>query len=209
MNKEALNILADAISDAGAWQWWHMENDIVQLEFRDVQLYDTSKSEDDTHTMDVVAIQFKGNVFAVFLDDYDEDAEKPWYEKFYDDEIPYFECEGYELTFDDSGYAQEMYDSYRNRIPITKFDGMGALTGTKHFIAFKCGEVGAIAGGDQIGVVGRNGLISQEEIEPLSRKWWEYWKEYWKLRGSKDALPKDPICEITIPVDKKNPEGIW
>ena len=37
MNETALNILADAISDAGAWQWWHMEKDMLQLEFCGVQ----------------------------------------------------------------------------------------------------------------------------------------------------------------------------
>lgn len=50
MNQNALNILADAISDVGSWQWWHMENDMLQLEFRDVLLYDESKSEQNTPT---------------------------------------------------------------------------------------------------------------------------------------------------------------
>ena len=25
----------------------------------------------------------------------------------------------------------------------------------------------------------------------LSRKWWDYWKDYWRLRGTRDTLPKD------------------
>ena len=36
MDKRALDILADAISDIGSWQWWHLEDDMLQMEFRDV-----------------------------------------------------------------------------------------------------------------------------------------------------------------------------
>lgn len=49
MHKKALDILADAISDAGAWQWWHVENDMLQPEFCGVQLYDESKPEQKPH----------------------------------------------------------------------------------------------------------------------------------------------------------------
>lgn len=209
MNKRALDILADAISDAGAWQWWHVENDMLQLEFCDVQLYDESKAQKDTHTMDVIAIRFFGNAFAVFLDDLDEDAVRPWYERFYDDEIPAYECDTYELEFDNPKYAQEVYDGYRNRTPITPFDGTDTLTGAKHLIAAKCGDTGVVAGGDRIEVVSKNASISEEEIELLSKKWWEYWKKYWRLRGTRDALRKDQACEVTIPVNKKDPQGFW
>ena len=209
MNKKALDILADSISDAGAWQWWHLGNDMLQLEFCGVQLYDESKLENDVHTMDVIAVRFFGNVFAVFLDDLEEDADRPWYDRFYDDEILAFECDGYELEFDNPGYAQEVYNGYRNRTPITPFDGVDTLTAAAHLIAAKCGDTGVIAGGDRIEIVNKNGSISEEEIEPLSRKWWEYWKEYWRLRGSRDALKKDQTCEVTIPVDMKDPQGKW
>ena len=209
MNKKALDILADAISDAGAWQWWHKEDDMLQLEFCDVQLYDASKSGKEPHTTDVIAIRFIGNVFAVFLDDLDEVEAKPWYERFYDDEIPAFECDGYELEFNNPEYAQKVYDEYGNHTPITPFDGVDTLRGAKYLIAAKCGDTGVIAGGDRIQVVSKTAAILEEDIEPLSRKWWEYWKEYWRLRGTKDALPKDQACEVTIPVDRTDPQGVW
>ncbi len=209
MNKKALDILADAISDAGAWQWWHLEKDMLQLEFCGVQLYDESKPEKDIHTTDVIAVRFFGNVFAVFLDDLDDNEDKPWYERFYDDEIPAFECDGYSLAFDDPEYAQEVYDAYGKRTPVTAFDGTETLTGAKHLIAAKCGDAGVIAGGDRIEVVSRNARISEDDVEPLSRKWWEYWKQYWQLRGTQDAFPKDPTCEVTIPVNAEDPQGCW
>ena len=165
-------------------------------------LYDASKTDNDTHTMDTIAIRFFGNVFAVFLDDLDENEEKPWYERLHDDEIPAFECDGYEMEFDSLEYAKKVYDGYRNRTPITHFDGIDTLAGTKHLIAARCGDAGFIAGGDLIKVVTNNSSISEEEIEPLSRKWWDYWKDYWRLRGTKDALQKDWACEVTIPIRK-------
>ena len=209
MNKKALDILADAISDVGAWHWWHLEDDMLQLEFRDVLLYDESKPEKDAHTMDLIAIRFYGNVFAVFLDDLDEDEKKPWYERLYDDEIPDLECDGYELEFDSPEYAKEVYDGYKNRTPITPFDGEVTLTGAKHLITARCGDAGVIAGGDRIKVVNKNGPISEDEIEPLSKRWWEYWKNYWRSRGTKNALQKDWACEVTIPVDKEDSQGNW
>lgn len=126
--------MADAISDVGDWQWWHMENDMLQLEFCDVQLYDESKSGKDAHTTDVLAIRFFGSIFAVFPDNLAEDEGKAWDERFYDDEIPVLERDGYELKFDDPEYAREVYDGYRNQMPVTAFDGMDTLTGAKHLI---------------------------------------------------------------------------
>ena len=209
MDKKALDILADAISDVGSWQWWHLEKDMLQLEFRDVQLYDASKAENDTHTTDSIAVRFFDNVFIVFLDDLTGNEEKPWYKRLYDDEIPAFECDGYELKFDSLTYAKEVLGSYKNRTPATPFDSENTLAGAKHLIAAKCGDVGFVAGGDLIKIVTRNASITEEEVEPLARKWWDYWKEYWRLRGTKDALPKDWACEVTIPVDLKEPQGYF
>lgn len=38
------------------------------------------------------------------------------------------------------------------------------------------------------------------EIETAYKKWCDYWKTYWKLRGTKDGYTKDYVCEITIPI---------
>lgn len=205
MEKKTLDILADAISDVGSLQWWYADDNMVQVEFRDIQLYDESKPERDTHTIEAIAIRFIGNVFAVFLDNLSEEEGKPWYERLYDDEIPPLECNAYDLEFDHPEYAQEVYDGYRNQTPITSYNGMNTLTGANHLIAAKCGDVGVIAGGDRMEFVTHNGLISEEEIATLSKKWWEYWKDYWRLRGTRNAYQKDWACEVTIPVNPNNP----
>jgi hypothetical protein len=205
-SRDALNILADAISDVGSWWCWHVGDDMLQLEFCDVQLYDETKAEKETHTTDVLAVRFYGHVFAVFLDDLNDET---WHERFRDDDSILYPVDTYDMAFDDHKIAESLLNNYRNRIPVKDFKGAETLAASKHILCARCGEVSFIVGGDEIEIAGKKGKYTEEEIEPLSRKWWEYWKDYWRLRGTRDALLKDYACEVTIPVDKKDPQGNW
>lgn len=205
-SRDALNILADAISDVGSWWCWHAGDDMLQLEFCDVQLYDETKADKETHTTDVLAVRFFGNVFAVFLDDLDD---KNWHERFHDDDSILYPVDTYDMAFDDNKEAESLLNDYRNLVPIKDFKGAETLVNAKHILCARCDEVGFIVGGNKIEIAGKKGKYSEEEIEPLSKKWWEYWKEYWRLRGTRDALPKDYACEVTIPVDREDPQGSW
>ena len=49
MNINTLNILADAISDVGSWHWWLTRDDMVQVQFCDIMLYDENTSEKEPH----------------------------------------------------------------------------------------------------------------------------------------------------------------
>ena len=209
MNKDTLNILSDAISDVGSWRWWYKEEDLLQLEFCDIQLYDETKPEKASHTTDVLAVRFSGNSFAVFLDNLNDDNEKKWYERLYDDEIGAFQIDTYELCFDDTDKAAEIFDSYKNRTSIKDFKGIETIHSVKHVLSAKCGDVGFIAGGNDIEVVSKNGTYTEEEIIASAKRWWSYWRDYWRLRKSKDAYEKDWACEVTIPADKDNPTGNW
>ncbi len=208
MDKETLNILADAISEVGVWQWWQTGEDGVQLEFGGVTLYDETKGEKGPHS-GMIALRFRGNAFAVFLDDLEEDGEKKWYERFRDDEIDCYPVETFDLGFDDTGFAATVLDSYRNRTPILGSGGAGAFASVKHILAAKCGDVGFVAGGDELAVVGRKGRYTPEEIVAGVKRWWAYWRDYWRLRRTKDAYEKDWVCEATIPVDRDHPTGNW
>jgi hypothetical protein len=205
-SRDALNILADAISDVGSWWCWYVGNDMLQLEFCDVQLYDETKAEKETHTTDVLAVRFYGHVFAVFLDDLNDET---WHERFRDDDSILYPVDTYDMAFDDHKIAESLLNDYRNRVPVKDFKGAVTLAASKHILCARCGEVSFIVGGDEIEIAGKKGKYTEEEIEPLSRKWWEYWKDYWRLRGTRDALLKDYACEVTIPVDKKDPQGNW
>ena len=205
-SRDTLNILADAISDVGSWWCWHVGDDMLQLEFCDVQLYDETKAEKETHTTDVLAVRFCGHVFAVFLDNLND---KEWHGRFRDDDSILYPVDTYDMAFDDHKKAELLLNDYRNRVPVKDFKGAETLVTAKHILCARCDEVGFIVGGDEIEIVGKKGKYTEEEIEPLSRKWWEYWKDYWRLRGTRDALPKDYACEVTIPVDKDSPQGEW
>ena len=206
MEKNTLDILSDAISETGCWQWWHIDGDMCQVEFCDVLLYDETKPEKASHTS-VIAIRFKGNAFAVLLDNIEDDSEKKWYDRFYDDEIRIIPVDTFEFEFDNTDYAKNVYKSYKNKIRLMRFDDFETVFSVKHILSAKCGDVGFIVGGDDIEVVGNKGEYSEEEIEQAARRWWEYWRDYWRLRKTKDAYDKDYACEITIPADPQVPIG--
>ena len=197
MNKKTLNILADAISEVGSWHWWNSKDDMVQVQFCDVMLFDESRPEKETHTTDVLAVRFYGHAFAVFLDNTDE---KDWHERFRDDDSIIYPVDTYDLAFDDIKEAELLLNDFKNRIPVKDFSGPETLSGARHLLCARCNEVGFIVGGNEIRIVGEKGEYTEEEIETAASKWWSYWKDYWKLRGTKNAYPKDYACEITIPV---------
>lgn len=199
MNINTLNILADAISDVGSWHWWHIKDDMVHIQFCDIQLYDESKPEKETHTTDVLAVRFYNRSFAVFLDNLTEDN---WHERLRSDDSIIYPIDTYELVFDDRKEAESLLKDYRNRTTVKSFSGSEVLSDAKHLLCGRCGEVGFIVGGDEIEVVGKKGKYAEEEIESAFGKWWDYWRDYWKRRKTKDAYPKDYVCEITIPVGK-------
>ena len=197
MNTNALNILADAISEVGSWHRWLVKDDMVQVQFCDVMLFDESKPEKDTHTTDVLAVRFRGHAFAVFLDNLDVDN---WHEHLRTDDAVLYPVDTYALAFDDITEAKSLLNDYRHKRPVKDFSGLETLSDAKHLLCARCGEAGFIVGGDTAEVVGKKGLYTETEIETGFKKWWDYWRMYWKLRKTKDAYPKDYACEITIPV---------
>lgn len=202
--KETLDILCDAISDIGSWCWWYTDDDAVQLEFCNVQLYDDSREEKQPHSS-VIALRFEGNPFAVFLDNIEDDGRK-WYEKLRDDQIDPFPVETYELAFNDPGHVNELLESYRNRTEIRQLVEEDIVT-PEYILGGKCYDVGFIAGGDRLVVLTHEGPLAEEKIEDANRRWWQYWQDYWKKRNTKDAYEKDGACEATIPVNADDPQG--
>ena len=199
MNKDTLNILAEAISDVGSWWCWGVNEDTVQLEFCDVILYDETKQVNEPRTTDVLAVRFFGHAFAVFFDDLDE---ADWHIRFRDDDSILYPVDAYCLGFDDLKEAEALLNAYDHRTVVKDFSGPETVAAAKHFLCAKCDGVGCIVGGDEMLVAGRKGRYTEEEIKTASEKWWGYWKEYWKLRETEDAYPNDYACEITIPVSE-------
>lgn len=197
MNINILNILADAISEVGSWHWWIIKDDMVQVQFCDIMLYDENTSEKETHSTDVLAVRFYGNVFAIFLDNL---TEENWYERLRDDNSVIYPIDTYNMAFDDIKEAERLLNDYIHKTAIKDFESLETLLTAKHLLYADCDDVGFIVGGDRIEIVGRKGKYTEEEIETAYKKWFDYWRTYWKLRGTKDAYPEDYVCEISIPV---------
>ena len=206
MKKKTFEILSDAISEVGSWQWWDLTKDLFQLEFCDVLLYDETKAEKDSHTS-TIALRFYGNSFAVFLDNLKDNCEKKWYDRFHDDEIDIFPLIYDEFSFDDVDYAKKLLHGFKNITSLKHFNGENAFVSTKHILAAKCNDVGFVVGGDRLVVVGNKGEYTEEEIVLAAKRWWDYWRKYWIARETKDAYKKDYACEVTIPADRTKPRG--
>lgn len=196
-DNNTLNMLSDAISDVGSWRWWYVDDDIVQLEFQDVQLYDYSTNEKETHSS-IIALSFKDKSFALFLDNLD-DQNKGWYKQLQNDEIEPFSLDGYELNFNDAQFVNEIIETYKNKITVKDITDEAIVT-SKYIMAGKCGEVAFVVGGDRLEVLNHQGKINMEDIEKAYQDWWKYWKDYWRLRKTKEAYEKDFACEVTIPI---------
>ena len=204
-SRDTLNILSDAISDIGSWIWWDTDEDMIQMEFCDVQLYDDTKEVKETHSSHI-AVCFTGNYFAVFLDRTDDEN---WYVKLHNDEAGPFELDGYELSFDHVKDAKNVMHSYRRRHSLRPRFDESLFSSAKHIMSGKCGDVGFVVGGDRIAVVSHRGKYTEEMIVEGNNRWWAYWEDYWRLRGTRDAYEKDYACEVTIPVNRENPQGKW
>lgn len=193
-SQETLNILADAISDIGVWQWWFIDENVVQLEFGAVQIYDHTKPKKGPHSS-TIALRFKGNAFALFLDEKKEAQDKEWYTQLANDEIEPFDLEGFALAFNDDEYVNKVMERYPNKTVIKD-----RIHTAKYIVAGECNDVGFVVGGDELEVLTHNGSLNEKDIKEGSERWWEYWKDYWDKRGTKDAYEKDYVCEVTIPV---------
>ena len=95
-------------------------------------------------------------------------------------------------------------DLLQKAVKVTQFHGAAFDTERFHEAAFRLSfaaeSAGLIVAGDTMGLHTSRGLVPVDEVEEMSRKWWVYWKEYWRRRGSDEPLPKDCACEVTIPI---------
>jgi hypothetical protein len=69
-------------------------------------------------------------------------------------------------------------------------------------LAFWAGDVGMAVSAESMMIINQTGEVSLDQVKELHDKWWKYWKQYWKLKDSKAALPYDYACENTIPAER-------
>ena len=201
MTEETKSILSNAISDVGYWQWWDQVDNDFMVEFGGVLLYDESK-KDKMLRSSTVAIGFLNNAFIIFLDNNNEST--TWYDDLHNDAIDPFTLDPDGFIFDNKDYSIDILSKYKKRHgPFNSRDeAINTILKSQHLLAATCGDFGFIAGGDMVKAIGSKGDYTDDDISRLSKKWWEYWKDYWKKRETVDAYEKDYACEVTIPLNK-------
>lgn len=199
MTEETKDILSTAISDVGYWQWWDEVDNDYMVEFGGVLLYDESKKGKMLRSSSV-AIGFWENAFLIFLDNNDDST--TWFDDLHNDAIDPFTLDPDGFIFDDKDYAIDILSKYKRRHgPFSNRDeAIDVISKAKNILAATCGDFGFIAGGDLVKAIGSKGDYTDEDISRLSKKWWEYWEDYWKKRETEDAYEKDYACEVTIPL---------
>ncbi|MDR1911729.1 MAG: hypothetical protein LBQ52_05210 [Helicobacteraceae bacterium] len=164
MEKEALDILCDAISDVGYWQWRIVKNDAVQLEFSDTQLLDSDRIDKQSKSANI-ALRFKQNSFLGFYDNYENDND--WFDRLLKDEIYPFCLEGGYFEFGDKKAIVLIKNKYKNEHIIKANDNVK----TKYTLAFKAGEIAVIAGGDHFYIYDNRAEIALEALALRNRLW--------------------------------------
>lgn len=104
------------------------------------------------------------------------------------------------MVFDNAEYAINLIKQFKNKKSTINEVDENIIKNAKCFVAATSGNVGFIVGGDELKLFGYRGLFKENDIKQLSEKWWEYWNDYWKKRGTESAYDKDYACEVTIPV---------
>lgn len=204
-SKNALEVLADAISDVGRWTWWVAElPDIFQLEFQGAQLLFAEPTAERAAST-LVALQFRNPVSISFLTDEATSSEQAqeWPQQLHNDEIDGFTCSYEYFTFNNLLLMRQIVAELGNIDTV-----FGAAPFSPEFeksevkICFRAGSVGLIIGAKEVKIISHEGEVALVEVEEKNRQWWEYWKRYWQVKNTDAAYPTDYACEVTIPIQE-------
>ncbi|MEK4978156.1 hypothetical protein [Bacillus sp. FSL K6-6540] len=197
-----LEILEEAISDVGYWSWWAEKlPEAFQIEFGGTHVW-SPPSSSDSPPSGQIALRFGNPISVCFLKSVNSKLPDNWAELFRDDQLESFSINYGEFKFNDLNFIKELQNSNfilekkYGQQPYQLFDG-----GVPNYsLAFIAGEVGFIILAEELRIINRTGDINVDDIEELVSNWWAYWKEYWRLKGTDNELPKDYACEVTIPL---------
>ncbi|MBK9247230.1 MAG: hypothetical protein IPM69_03740 [Ignavibacteria bacterium] len=199
---QILDILADAISDAGYWSWWIAAfPHSIQLEFGGTYLnFPPSDTSEVLNSR--IALKFKNPKSVSFISKQEHQTEnnKQWFDQFHNDELGNQTCSYGEFSFTNHDIISSIVSQ---AIVIDTIHGYSPndkqFMAEKYQLAFWAGEFGIVIAADEIKFLGDDGIIELEQIPKLNEQWWTYWKKYHELRNSENALPIDYRCELTIP----------
>ena len=198
---EALKILERAISDVGHWRWWVRSDTVSHVEFGWVMLLIPSENASRPPSS-TIALRFHDPRCIVALQRATEGSGLPddWFAKLAEDKIEPPGVSDGDFTLTDLGQLRIIYQEAHHRDFILGDErDLENIGQDEVFMAFWAGNVGLVVRAKSLEVLSHQGPIESEDIPARSSAWWNYWREYWKRLDGDDSMPKDPLCEITIP----------
>lgn len=199
---QILDILSNAICDVGYWSWWTSDlPSVFQIEFGGTQLYFPS-ADNSQPPSSQIAIQFINPKSISFLTkNGGEDVEQNWFEDLHNDKMQAPTCSYDHFTFTDNSLMTEIISETKTIKTIYGYSPTDNLFHCeKYKLAFWAGKYGFAVSSDEIKLLTKEGYLELDQISNVHSKWWSYWRKYWDLKNTKNALHRDYACEVTIPL---------
>jgi hypothetical protein len=197
-----LDILSNAICDVGYWSWWTTDLPaIIQIEFGGTQLY-FPPADNSQPPLTQIAIQFRNPKSISFLTRREiESDNQNWFNDLHDDKMEAPTCSYDFFTFTDNLLMTEIINEAKTIKTIHGYSPTDNLfQSEKYKLVFWAGDYGFAVSSDEIKLLTKHGKVELEQIPTVHSEWWTYWKKYHDLKDTKNALPKDYACEVTIPI---------
>lgn len=199
---QKLEILGDSISDVGYWSWWTIDlPQVIQIEFGGTQLY-FPPSDNSQPPNTQIAIQFRNPKSISFLTKEElKGGDENWFDDLHNDKMEAPTCSHGEFTFTDQSLMTEIINEAKTIKTIHGYSPKdNSFQTEKYKLVFWAGDYGFAVSSDEIRLLTKDGDIELDQIPSVHSQWWTYWRKYWDLINTKNALPKDYACEVTIPL---------
>lgn len=197
---EYLPTLEEAISDVGYWRWWaEALPDIFQVEFGGVQLHFPPTSPDHPPNSVVALRFFEPSVVAFLTEQGAQHVAEDWRLALHQDKIEPFSVNHELFTLTSEDTLREVVSGCHIEYVHGKDIGR-ANEATPVLLGLRAQEVGLVVRAKRMAVVAQPGELEPAQIVTAAGDWWEYWREYWRLRDTDAPMPKDYACEVTIPI---------
>lgn len=190
------SILTSAISDVGYWRWWAESlPEFFQLEFGGVQIH--APAEDKTRPpSSLLALRFyRPSKVSFIRRTGSSDLPSDWPQQLKEDKI-----DAFTISYDQFAVENDvLFNEVVSQIAEEQVHFNDAAGGNDLKFAFWAGAVGMRIEAAELRPVLMSGETELSVIASMHDAWWSYWRRYWELRDTAEAMPKDYACEVTIP----------
>jgi hypothetical protein len=194
-----LSVLKSAISDVGRWTWWTVDlPEAFQVEFNGTLLWNPPQTEGQLPSSQI-ALRFRKPRLVYFLT-MSTSVTSDWPHRLQRDEIEPFYVDHDAFTLTSVDLCAQLVGKAVSIEALVGEPTTSALPASgEALLGFRADSVGLVVAAESMGVINHQGELDERAVLESSRKWWEYWREYWQRKDTAAALPYDYLCEITIP----------